>query len=251
MFHEMNPARIARRVRAAPIAVTATPVIPPASKTATPATIAVFALVHAISFIAPLMRVKVEPPANAPLVSARAVADFASATGAACTEFVATAPAITVTDCVTPRRRKNFRNLSSAHDMYTAISTNAGKTFGPALKLGTGTWPLNGCPMDGGALAGSWSVWRRGATVYYTEGLSGECLLGQGKQPIVSLGNDSPCFIWEDNSRLMLKRGSTTPIELTQNGAYPAMDVTADHVPIVVWETSVNGAQTIMADVLK
>jgi len=56
---------------------------PLANNIAAPATIAVFALVHAIIFNAPLMRVKVELLAAAPLVIAAAVAAFASATGAA------------------------------------------------------------------------------------------------------------------------------------------------------------------------
>jgi hypothetical protein len=149
--------------------------------------------------------------------------------------------------------RVMWRNwLGGTRDMYTAISTNGGTTFGPAMKLGAGAWPLNACPMDGGALAGSWSVWRRGSTVYYTEGRSNEHPLGQGKQPIVSLGDDGPCFIWEDNTRLMLKRWMHRTIELAQNATHPAMAQTPiDHVPIVVWESSMNGVQTILADSLK
>src|SRR5665213_107667 len=60
-----------------------TVVVPAASNTIAPATIAVFAFVHAIIFNAPLMRVKVEVEAAASLAIATAVTDFASATGAA------------------------------------------------------------------------------------------------------------------------------------------------------------------------
>ena len=52
------------------------------AKVAAPATTAVFAFVHAISFNAPLMRVRVEVEAVAPLANATAVAVFASAAGA-------------------------------------------------------------------------------------------------------------------------------------------------------------------------
>src|ERR1039457_3731782 len=62
---------------------TTTVVVPAASNTPTPATIAVFAFVYAIILKAPLMRVKVEVEAAAPLASATAVTDFASAAGAA------------------------------------------------------------------------------------------------------------------------------------------------------------------------
>ena len=150
------------------------------------------------------------------------------------------------------RIRVMWRNwLGGSRDLYTA-STDGGQTFGPATKLGTGTWPLNACPMDGGALAGPWSVWRRGSTVYYTDGQPGEHQLGSGKQPVVASGVTGPCFVWEENPRLMFKNGSAPPAMLASNGAYPAMAIaTANHVPIVVWESSANGVQTILADVLK
>src|SRR5208283_1513592 len=60
--------------------ITIVPVVA-AKTTATPTTIVVFAFVHAIIFKAPLMRVKVEPLAAAPLVIATAVAIFASRAG--------------------------------------------------------------------------------------------------------------------------------------------------------------------------
>ena len=61
---------------------TTTTVVPEAAITAATATAVVLAFVHAIIFNAPLMRVKVEPPAAAPLVTATAVMDLANATGA-------------------------------------------------------------------------------------------------------------------------------------------------------------------------
>lgn len=151
------------------------------------------------------------------------------------------------------RVRVMWRNwLGGSRDLYTASSIDSGQTFGLATKLGTGTWPLNACPMDGGAVAGPWSVWRRGSTVYYTDGRPGEHLLGPGKQPVVVSGTSGPCFIWEDNSRLMFKKESSQTVMLAPNAAYPSMAIaTAAHVPIVVWESSANGVQTILADVLK
>ena len=62
---------------------TTTVVVPAASSMPAPTTIAVFALVHAIIFNAPLMRVKVEVEAAAPLVIAMAVTAFVNAAGAA------------------------------------------------------------------------------------------------------------------------------------------------------------------------
>src|SRR5208283_34649 len=77
-------------------------------------TIADFILVQAIIFNAPLMRVKVEPLAAAPLASATAVTDFANDNGAAWTELAEIAPAMISVVELTPRFVKNFRNFSSA-----------------------------------------------------------------------------------------------------------------------------------------
>ncbi|KAJ3054740.1 hypothetical protein HK102_011471, partial [Quaeritorhiza haematococci] len=47
-----------------------------------------------------------------------------------------------------------WRNsLKGARDLFLADSSDGGRTFSPAEKLGRGTWPLNACPMDGGAVA--------------------------------------------------------------------------------------------------
>src|SRR5271154_2825470 len=73
-----------------------------------------FALLHAMSFNAPLMRVKVDALAAAPLAIAAAVTEVARAGGAAWTEWAAITPAITTPVDLTPRLVKNFRNFSSA-----------------------------------------------------------------------------------------------------------------------------------------
>lgn len=67
--------------------------------------------------------------------------------------------------------RVMWRNwIAGSRDMYTVSSADGGKTFAAPAKLGLGTWPLNGCPMDGGGLAGPYSIWRRASAVYYTCG---------------------------------------------------------------------------------
>src|SRR5258707_11827931 len=82
------------------------------SKITTPTTIAVFAFDHAIIFNAPFTRVEVEVVAAAPFTIATAATDFASATGAACTEFAEIALARVAVVEVTPRLAKNCCNLS-------------------------------------------------------------------------------------------------------------------------------------------
>ena len=65
------------------IVLTATVVVPAASKTHALATITVFAFVHAIILKAPFRRVKVEAEAAAPLATATTEIVFARPTGAA------------------------------------------------------------------------------------------------------------------------------------------------------------------------
>src|SRR5260221_9857896 len=85
---------------------------PAAAKITTPTTIAVFAFDHAIIFNAPFTRVEVEGVAAAPFTIATAATDFASATGAACTEFAEIALARVAVVEVTPRLAQNFSNLA-------------------------------------------------------------------------------------------------------------------------------------------
>ena len=149
--------------------------------------------------------------------------------------------------------RVMWRNwLGGSRDMFATVSTDEGKTFPAAEKLGTGTWLLNGCPMDGGSLAGSYSTWRRGGAVYFTDNQSGEHLLADGRQPIVVVKNDAPYFVWQEGSRLMMNKGTVVkPIVLAESGAYPVMATgTKDLGPIVVWESATNGVQTILAEIL-
>lgn len=148
--------------------------------------------------------------------------------------------------------RVMWRNwLAGSRDMYSAVSADGGRTFGKAARLGSGTWPLNACPMDGGGLAGPYSVWRRSSTVYYTDSEPGEHLLGQGRQPVVSLGKEGPYFIWEQGSRLIVKKGPSAPVVLSPAGAYAAVAAaSANQYPVVVWESRVNGVDTILARVL-
>src|SRR5581483_11659746 len=88
-----------------------------------------------------------------------------------------------------------FRNwLNGSRDLYLLTSSDEGRTFNKAQKLGTGTWKLNGCPMDGGGVtidpSGSiHTVWQREGVVYY-------CQPGQNEQPVA---RGRTCSITADN----------------------------------------------------
>ena len=80
--------------------------VPAASNITTPAAITVFALVHAIIFNAPLIRVKVEVEAVAPFASATAVMVLANVTGAGSTVLAEIASAMAAVVEFTPRLEK-------------------------------------------------------------------------------------------------------------------------------------------------
>ena len=148
--------------------------------------------------------------------------------------------------------RVMWRNwLGGARDMYSSVSTDGGKSFAPAEKLGVGAWPLNACPMDGGSLAGRYTVWRRANSINHTDDRPGEHLLGPGTQPVVGLSRAEPYFVWQDGLRLLVSKGtSVKPAVLAEGGASPVIaDGTKNRGPIVFWESATNGAQTILAEV--
>ena len=71
-----------------------------------------------------LTRARVELPAVAPFTMPRAVIVVASVMGAACTEWVETAPAMTVVVSVTPRRAKMPRSFPSARVTRTRAASS-------------------------------------------------------------------------------------------------------------------------------
>jgi hypothetical protein len=124
-----------------------------------------------------------------------------------------------------------WRNsLGGARDIYVASSSDSGKTFGKAFKLGIGSWPLNACPMDGGAIAvvaggKIASAWRRDQTVYLSlDGVREERLLGVGEQPWIAATDAGPFVVWlkkRGDIAYLLSPGSNSPIELASHAADP------------------------------
>jgi hypothetical protein len=111
-------------------------------------------------------------------------------------QLVYRSPDGTICECCHPsaaydrsgRLHVMWRNaLGGARDMYLSTSSDGGKTFSPARKLGKGTWPLDACPMDGGALAVSSdgsviTFWRRGGEMFVCAPGEPERRVGSGEQ---------------------------------------------------------------------
>jgi hypothetical protein len=135
-----------------------------------------------------------------------------------------------------------WRNsLNGSRDMYLSVSDDGAKTFSVAQKLGTGTWPLNACPMDGGALAINQdgvpvTAWRRGKNIVTASDAKSETpLIDDGSQPCIAISKHSTNIVWQSNGRIVF------PGSFTANGKYPAI-ASRDLETIAVWETGVTAS---------
>ena len=142
-----------------------------------------------------------------------------------------------------------WRNsLGGARDMYVASSSDGGKTFGKAARLGSGSWPLDACPMDGGGIAAIRpgkiaTAWRREKTVFLSlNGEPNERPLGVGEQPWIAATADGPFVVWlkkRGDAAYLLAPDSSVPIELAAHANDPVI-ASGPHGrgPVVaVWET--------------
>lgn len=142
-----------------------------------------------------------------------------------------------------------WRNsLAGARDMYVASSSDKGQTFGKATKLGSGSWPLDACPMDGGGIAAMApgkiaTAWRREKTVFLSlNGEPNERPLGAGEQPWIAATADGSFVVWlkkRGDAAYLLAPGSRVPVELAKHANDPAIASGPEgRGPVVaVWET--------------
>ncbi len=127
-----------------------------------------------------------------------------------------------------------FRNLvDGARDMYLIRSHDFGETFGPAAKLGSGTWLLNACPMDGGDLklgrhGTAVAVWRREMELYTLREGGEEEFLGNGRNAVVALAKAGPVFVWSAGKGLKIRKPESREAETL---AEPASDATLVSLP--------------------
>lgn len=115
----------------------------------------------------------------------------------------------------------SFRNyMMGARDIYFTTSINGGKSFSIPQKAGSGTWPLEACPMDGGGIAIDKSgavttAWRRKNEVFLSTGSKNEIKIGTGRNVSSSKGY----VAWQDNNQIKVYRKGKL-INLGQ-GVYP------------------------------
>lgn len=149
-----------------------------------------------------------------------------------------------------------WRNLAQgARDLY-AVETTDGRHFTPARKLGQGSWMLNACPMDGGALAydpaGGWlPVWKRARAVFASEDPDHERKVADGAaQPVATFLGPTPVIFWEAQGALMMQRGSAPPRVFAPGGQYASVASRGPRA-VVAFEGLVQGRKTILCELLR
>jgi hypothetical protein len=169
-------------------------------------------------------------------------------------QLVYTSPSGSVCECCHPSAAVGdrgeiavmFRNNIDGHrDMFVAESRD-GRSFAPAVKLGTGSWALAACPMDGGALTlarGRAAVWRREGDVFLSDGASPERRLGSGRDPVIAAFGAERAIAWNDSASVWLRRSAGEPIAVGP-GAYPAIVALADRTVVA---TESQGSVSIRA----
>jgi hypothetical protein len=155
-----------------------------------------------------------------------------------------------------------WRNwLDGSRDMYVSVSRNGGANFEPAERLGTGTWRLDHCPMDGGHLAIAkpgtvTTIWRRDHDIFRTvSGERREERLGPGEQPWAAATRDGAWAVWvsrRPGDLWILGPGSQQPIRLAHRSADPVLAAPlAGTGPVVaVWESSDGESREVRAAVV-
>lgn len=143
-----------------------------------------------------------------------------------------------------------FRNwLGGSRDLYLAHSTDGGLTYPSPQKLGLGTWKLNGCPMDGGAVVLSSigqpvTAWRRENTLYTCIPGHAESSIGTGKNITVAAGNKGAVYAWDEENAVWVKPVNGPTVAMGK-GQMPSLAVTGQ-TALCAWE--VNG-QILVATV--
>ncbi|MDO8795483.1 MAG: sialidase family protein [Vicinamibacterales bacterium] len=160
--------------------------------------------------------------------------------------LVYASPSGTVCECCHPsvaigadgRVAIMFRNsLSGNRDIYVAES-NDGVTFTSATKLGTVSWALNACPMDGGAVSfsadGVVATWRREGDVFLTTDRGPERRLGAGRDPVVAHFQTRRDVAWSASDGVVLVRNEEAHLSLGR-GRFPSLVALRDKT-VIAWE---------------
>lgn len=134
-----------------------------------------------------------------------------------------------------------FRNVADGYRDMHLLAWHLGGTISLPQKLGTGTWRIDACPMDGGGLAGQsgavYTAWRRDQTIFLDKPGQPEVPLGQGKDVALAITPKGPIAVWTGSSGLELWRHDEQKSHtLSETGVFPTLVALPDGTALAAWE---------------
>ncbi len=135
-----------------------------------------------------------------------------------------------------------WRNaLDGSRDPYVT-SSGDGVRFESAKRLGTGTWKINACPMDGGGIAVDkgrvTSAWRREADVFLAAPDGTEKRLGTGKDVAIAKAKRGTYVAWtKDGAIEILPPNAAAAEALSPKGGFATLLPLPDGAVLAAWET--------------
>ncbi|MDB5014633.1 MAG: hypothetical protein JWQ25_2835 [Daejeonella sp.] len=136
----------------------------------------------------------------------------------------------------------SFRNwLMGSRDIYYTVSTDYGKSFGKPIKSGSGTWKLNGCPMDGGGLVinntGSIATaWQRNGEIYYWIEGQNEVNIGSGRGVSMAQANGAIVIAWKEKAAIKIKNLKSNSVKTVGSGDSPRVYQLKNGQTFCAWE---------------
>jgi hypothetical protein len=150
-----------------------------------------------------------------------------------------------------------WRNsVAGSRDLWLAVSSDGGRTFPEPVKLGTGTWTLNACPMDGGSITFDAqgkpaAVWRRERSVFASDaGNPEQRIAASAAQPVIAIGRSGRWLVWEEQGALHSQHAAEPATVLTRQGHAAALAALPDGRVFAVWENTTPGAAPLSAEIL-
>jgi len=134
-----------------------------------------------------------------------------------------------------------WRNwLDGSRDMYLARSSD-GRVFSKPEKLGTGTWKLNACPMDGGGMAMQHgrvvTAWRRDHEIFLASPGAAEQAIGEGVDVAISSGTKGLYAVWTTPAGIRaVSPGHSSSTLISPTGSFPSVIALPSGSAVAAWE---------------
>jgi hypothetical protein len=135
-----------------------------------------------------------------------------------------------------------FRNwLMDSRDIYYMSSVDKGRTFAAAKKAGTGTWKLNGCPMDGGGLSVNdkgliSTVWQRNGELFFWSENGPEVKIASGRGVDMTRNGSDGTIAWQTGGNIQVMKLKDKATKDLGKGSSARIYALSNGQSLCVWE---------------